>query len=135
VGFLIDTSVLIAAERERFSLAELTAKLGEEPLALAAISASELLHGVHRATSPAIRERRQSFVEYILDLFPVIPFDLEAARVHAALWARLQEDGQIIDAHDLLIAATARSLDFGLITLNVDEFQRVPELKWLDPLS
>ena len=135
MGFLIDTSVLIAAERERFSLAELTAKLGEESLALAAISASELLHGVHRAVSPVVRERRQSFVEYILDLFPVIPFDLEAARVHAVLWASLQENGQMIGAHDLLIAATARSLDFGLITLNVDEFRRVPELKWLNPLG
>jgi tRNA(fMet)-specific endonuclease VapC len=135
VGFLIDTSVLVAAEREHFSLADLTARLGEEPLALAAISASELLHGVHRASSPAVRERRQHFVEYILDLFPVIPFDLEAARIHAALWARLQEDGQMIGAHDLIIAATARSLDFGLITLNVDEFRRVPELKWLNPLG
>ena len=41
----------------------------------------------------------------------------------------------MIGAHDLIIAATARSLDFGLITLNVDEFRRVPELKWLNPLG
>lgn len=135
MGFLIDTSVLIATEREHFSLAELAAHLGEEPLALAAISASELIHGVYRATATATRERRQQFVEYILDLFPVIPFDLEAARVHAALWAKLQDGGQMIGAHDLLIAATARSLDYGLITLNVDEFQRVPELKVLGPLT
>jgi tRNA(fMet)-specific endonuclease VapC len=70
VGFLIDTSVLIAAERERFSLTDLMASLGEEPQALAAITASELLHGVHRAKDAAVRERRLRFVEFMLDLFP-----------------------------------------------------------------
>jgi tRNA(fMet)-specific endonuclease VapC len=67
-------------------------------------------------------------------LLPVVPFDLDAARVHAALWARLQEQGQVIGAHDLLIAATARMLDYGVITLNQDEFQRVPDLTVLNPL-
>jgi tRNA(fMet)-specific endonuclease VapC len=135
VGFLIDTSVLIAAERERFSLADLMASLGEEPQALAAITASELLHGVHRAKDPAARERRLRFVEFMLDLFPIIPFDLDAARVHAALWARLQEQGQIIGAHDLLIAATAQMLDYGVITLNQNEFQQIPDLTILNPLQ
>ncbi len=132
MGFLIDTSVLIAAERGRFSLADLAAALGEEPQALAAITASELLHGVHRAKDPAIRERRLRFVEFIHALFPIVPFDLDAARVHAALWARLEEQGQVIGAHDLLIAATARMLDYGVITLNQDEFQRIPDLTILN---
>lgn len=71
------------------------------------ITASELLHDVHRAKEPSISQKRLRFVEYILDLFPVIPFDLEIARVHAQLWADLQTNGQSIGAHDLIIAATA----------------------------
>lgn len=133
MGFLIDTSVLIAAEREHLSLPDLMGSLGEEPQALAAITASELLHGVHRAKNPAVRERRLRFVEFILDLFPIIPFDLEAARVHAAFWARLQEQGQIIGAHDLLIAATAQMLSYGVITLNENEFRHIPEVPILNP--
>lgn len=104
MGLLIDTGVLIAAERGRFSLADVVAALGEEPEALAAITASELLHDVHRAKDPAIRERRLRFVEFILALFPIVRFDLGAARIHAELRARLQERGQVIGAHDLLIA-------------------------------
>ena len=77
MGFLIDTSVLIAAERGRCSLADLVCDLAGESLALAAITASELLHGVHRAIDPNVAEKRSRFVEYILDLFPVLPFDLE----------------------------------------------------------
>jgi predicted nucleic acid-binding protein len=66
VGFLIDSDVLIAAEREQLSLPELTAELAEEQLALAAITASELLHGVHRAQDASIRDRRSRFVEFVL---------------------------------------------------------------------
>jgi tRNA(fMet)-specific endonuclease VapC len=135
MGFLIDTSVLIAAERGRFSLADLVRNLAGEPLALAAITASELLHGVHRAVEPNVAEKRSRFVEYILDLFPVLPFDLETARVHAELWVALQRGGQVIGAHDLIIAATARAADYGLITANSAEFQRVPGLTVINPLA
>ena len=135
MGFLIDTSVLIAAERGRFSLADLVRDLAGEPLALAAITASELLHGVHRAIDPNVAEKRSRFVEYILDLFPVLPFDLETARVHAELWVALQRGGQVIGAHDLIIAATARAADYGLITANNAEFQRVPGLTVINPLA
>jgi len=135
MGFLIDTSVLIAAERGRCSLADLVRDLAGESLALAAITASELLHGVHRAIDPNVAEKRSRFVEYILDLFPVLPFDLETARVHAELWVALQRGGQVIGAHDLIIAATARAADYGLITANSAEFQRVPGLTVINPLA
>jgi len=134
MGFLIDTSMLIAAERGRFSLVALARELSGEPLALAAITASELLHGVHRATDPNVAEERSRFVEYILGFFPVLPFDLEVARVHAGLWANLQRSGQVIGAHDLLIAATARAVGFGVVTANSAEFQRVPGLTEVNPL-
>lgn len=135
MGFLIDTSVLIAAERGRCSLADLVCDLAGESLALAAITASELLHGVHRAIDPNVAEKRSRFVEYILDLFPVLPFDLETARVHAELWVALQRGGQVIGAHDLIIAATARAADYGLITANSAEFQRIPGLTVINPLA
>ena len=133
MGFLIDSDVLIAAEREQFSLPRLMADLSKEPLALAAITASELLHGVHRAQDASMRERRSRFVEFLLDLFPVVPFDLEVARAHAALWASLSARGQPIGAHDLLVAATALNLQFGVITGNDQEFGRVPGIKVLNP--
>ncbi len=135
MGFLIDSSILIAAERGRLSLADLARDFAGEALALSAITASELLHGVHRATSAEMREKRLRFVEYLLSIFPVLPFDLEAARIHAGLWAALQRDGQIIGAHDLLIAATARAAGYGVITANSTEFGRVPGLQVVNPLA
>lgn len=107
---LIDASVLIAAERGRLDLPALLQGHGEEDVALAAITASELLHGVHRATKPALRARREAFVEQILANLPVVPFDLVAARVHARLWAQLAARGVTVGAHDLLVASTALAI-------------------------
>ncbi len=128
MGVLIDTSVLVDVERAGAVAADAVVELGGEPAYLAAITASELLHGVHRADSALRRGRRQRFVDAILELVPVLPFDLEAARVHSRIWADLARDGRVIGAHDLLIAATALANGLGLVTANPREFGRVEGL-------
>ncbi|HTP29437.1 MAG TPA: PIN domain-containing protein [Anaeromyxobacteraceae bacterium] len=128
MGLLIDSSVLIAAERGTLDLHEKLGKELENPVALAAISASELLHGVHRTTSVNQRARRQAFVEQLLSALPVIPFDLVAARLHAELWARLAAKGIQVGAHDLLIAATAIAAGYGVATRDERSFPRIPGL-------
>ena len=62
---LIDSSVLIAAERGQLNVDGIAAK---EDVAISAVTASELLHGVHRAKTPAQRNWRQAFVEGILSV-------------------------------------------------------------------
>src|SRR5207247_1366088 len=89
VGTLIDTSVLIAAERGRLDPDALQRENDDEEIAIAAITASELLHGVHRLAGAVARTRAERFVERILAVIPVIAFDLDVARVHARLDAEL----------------------------------------------
>jgi len=128
MGLLIDSSVLMAAERGTLDLNEKLKKELDNPIALAAISASELLHGVHRATSVNQRARRQAFVEQLLSALPVIPFDLVAARLHAELWARLAAKGIQVGAHDLLVAATAIAAGYSVATRDERSFPRIPGL-------
>ena len=132
MGLILDTSVLIAAERARLDLPRLFAAHAEEPFALAAITASELLHGVERAESGPRRRERSAFVEAMLAELDVIDFDLLVARRHADLWAELERLGRRIGPHDLQIAATALQLDYGLVTLNPAEFRQVPGLRLED---
>ena len=79
MGFLIDSSVLIAWERNRLDLQSQLAQYAEEDFATSAITGSELLHGVHRAANPAQRRRREAFVEGLLTRLPIISFDAVAA--------------------------------------------------------
>ena len=129
MSVLLDTAVLIAAERGTFDMLGYLAALGDAPVALAAISASEMLHGVERARDAVIRQRRSAFVEGVLANVPVIPFGLAEARAHARIWAELAGAGVLIGAHDLQIAATALVAASEVATLNVDEFGRVPGLQ------
>lgn len=126
---ILDTSVIIAAERGAFGLERFLADQRDEPVAVAAITASELLHGCHRAGSAAIRARRSAFVEALLDLVPVLPFGLAEVRRHAELWAELAKKGAPIGAHDMLIGATALARGDAVATLNARDFRRVAGLR------
>jgi tRNA(fMet)-specific endonuclease VapC len=129
MGVLIDTSVFVAWERRDLLDEDIVRLAGEEALALSVITASELLHGVHRAEGAQRRGRRETFVESILGALPVLPIDLVVSRHHARVWADLRARGEIIGAHDLLIAATALAHDLTLATRNAREFDRVEGLQ------
>lgn len=81
----------------------------EKCVFLAAITVSELLHGVHRAADLGRRARRTIIVEEVVDRFPIVNLDLPTARVHAELWAFLASEGKLFGAHDLWLAVSALS--------------------------
>ena len=132
MGLILDSSVIIAGERSKFDLQGMLDAHATSTVRIAAVTASELLHGWERAPAGKRRDARKRFVEGLLRLLPTVPFDLEAARVHAHLWANLEERGELIGAHDLLIAAQCVSVGDSLATLNTKEFARVAQLSLVD---
>jgi len=128
MGVLIDASVLIEYERGRLDLQEKLAGRGGEEFFLSVVTASELLHGVHRARDASIRARRSALVEAVLDSFPLLPVDLPTARIHAQLGADLASGGIVIGPADLWLAAAAIAHGLSLVTGNVREFRRVAGL-------
>jgi predicted nucleic acid-binding protein len=128
MGILIDSSSLIAAERGEIDLDALLRKDPDEEVAISAVSASELLHGIHRLKGGIKQARAERFVERLLDTLPVVPFDLEVARVHARLGAELAAKGAGVGAHDLIIASTAVALDFDVATREVRSYPRIAGL-------
>jgi tRNA(fMet)-specific endonuclease VapC len=129
MGVLIDASVLIDAERGRVDLAAQIDRHPDEDAFLSVVTASELLHGVHRATTAAQRSRRSAFVEGLLQRFSVLDVDLATARAHARLWADLAAAGSRVGPNDLWLAAAALAHGLTLVTANLREFERVPGLR------
>jgi tRNA(fMet)-specific endonuclease VapC len=138
MGTLLDTTVFIELERAvrglppGTAMAEVSTRLEgqlgpDEEVGIAAITASELLHGVHRAT-PEYRARREAFVEAVLAAFPPLPFDILAARAHARIWAELAAAGLDVGAHDRLVAATAITAGWRVGTANLRHFARIAGL-------
>jgi len=129
MAILIDASVLIDVERGRLSLEALALRQGEEVVAISVITASELLQGVHRVRGGARAAKAEAFVEGLLELLPMMPFDLPEARVHARLSAELQARGTTVGAHDLLIAATAIANDCRVATRDLRSFPNIDGLE------
>lgn len=125
---LIDSSVLIAWERDQLDIETQLASHADDEVAISAITASELLHGVHRATTPARRNQREVFVEGLLSRLPILSIDLVTARIHARLSAQLAIKGSAVGAHDLLIAATAMARGCAVATRDERSFPKIPGL-------
>ena len=126
---LIDSSVLIDVERGRVVLGVLLEGRGDRGVAMAAITAAELLHGVHRLRASKRKTRAEAVVETLLSSIPVIPFDLVCARAHARLGAELARRGITVGTHDLMIGATALTRGFSIITRDQRSFSRIPGLE------
>lgn len=129
MGIILDTSVLIEAEKRDFEIDKFTENREEEIFGLSVITVSELLHGVHRADSAIRRLKRSAYVEKVIELFPIYVFEISIARVYAELWSDLAKKGIQIGAHDLIIGSTALSLGFSVATYNIRHFERIEGLK------
>jgi tRNA(fMet)-specific endonuclease VapC len=130
MGILIDTDVLVLAEREK-AVVDLARYSEYGDAFLSAITASELLVGVHKALDAGIRARRTAFVEGILSAIPVLPVDLETARVHSQLVAQLAPN-ESVGAHDALIGATALRHGFAVLTRNGKDFRKLAGVTIVD---
>jgi tRNA(fMet)-specific endonuclease VapC len=130
MGLLIDSDVLILADRGKASL-DLGRYSDEGVAYISAITASELLVGVHRASDAGIRTRRSAFVESILSALSALPVDLETARVHAQLLAQITKN-ETVGAHDALIAATALRYGHAVLTNNGKDFRKLPGVRVID---
>lgn len=129
MGVIFDTSVLIAIERGSFRVEKLVEGREGEKFGISAVTVSELLHGVYRADSEKRRLKREAFVEKIIETFPIYVFDLSAARIYARVWATLAKKGINIGAHDLIIASTAVSLGFSVVTSDMRDYGKIKGLK------
>lgn len=129
MGVILDSSEIIALERNRGIVESLVAGREDEPFGISVVTVAELLHGVERADTETRKIRRQAFVEKVIESIPVFPFDIGVARIYARIWASLMQRGFTVGAHDLIIAATAISLDYTVITANRRDFEKIEGLR------
>jgi tRNA(fMet)-specific endonuclease VapC len=119
---ILDTGALIALERADPTDDSLN---DDDDVAIAAVTAAELLVGVELADSQHHAER-ETFVEGVLERVQIIAYDAVVARHHAALLAHVRRAGRPRGAHDLQIAATARASNRTVITTDRTAFCELP---------
>ena len=131
-GVILDTSVLVTAERRGRSasqiLVQLIASYGEVLSGLSVVTIAELTHGIERAASEERRQRRRSFLDELTENFEVYPVNIKIATLAGTLSGQQAGRGINLPFEDLLIGATALHLGFGVITENTRHFEMIPGL-------
>lgn len=132
MGLILDSSVLVAAERQghnaRQMLASLARKIAETEVGISVVTLIELAHGAARADTPERKAKRQKFIEELLTAIPLHPVTVPLALRTGQIDGENQARGIRVPLPDLLIGVTALELGYSVGTANLRDFQRVPGL-------
>jgi predicted nucleic acid-binding protein len=133
VGLVLDSSVVIAAERQGRPVSDfllaLRADSGATEIVLSAISVVELEHGLWRAKTPELAHARRIYLDGVFVAIPVEAFTKEMGQLAAKIDAQARTQGKTIPFADLQIGVTALHLSYEIVTLNVRHFQMIPGLE------
>ena len=126
MSYLIDTDIIIyslkgnTVVQNQFSLNE------NIPKAISVITYGELLFGAKNSKNV---EKNLAVVYRIKELFPIIGIDKAVKETFSAVNVTIQKTGSPIDDMDLLIASTAMTLNYTLVTNNEKHFSKIKGLK------
>jgi tRNA(fMet)-specific endonuclease VapC len=132
--FLLDTNICIYIIKQKpQQVLNRFQTLNLSDIGVSSITVAELEYGAYK--SQRIEQNRIALGQFLMPL-EVLPFDEQSTQIYGSLRAALERQGNIIGAMDLLIAAQAKSLGLTLVTNNISEFSRIPDLKlqnWVAP--
>lgn len=127
--YVLDTNTLIYYFKGMGQVARNLGSVSPQEVLIPTIVLFELQVGIAKSTSP---QKRSQQLKQLLSRVNVVLFDRDAALAAATIRAQLERQGTPIGTIDVLIAGIARSLQATLVTHNVAEFSRVPELAIAD---
>ncbi len=129
--YLIDTDIIVFSLKQNVAVQAKFKEMELVPKAISVVTYGELLYGAHISQQ---RQKNLAVVRRLADIFPVIGVGIPVIEAFAELKRSLEIEGQGLDDMDLLIAATALSLNYRLVTNNMKHFSRVKGLEienWL----
>ena len=133
MGLILDSSVLITAERQgqnaRQMLAAISDLAGNTDIAISVVTLIELAHGAARADTPQRKAARHQFIEELLTALPIHPITIPVALRTGQIDGESQANGVRLPLSDLLIGVTALELGYSVATANLRHFQMIPGLK------
>jgi tRNA(fMet)-specific endonuclease VapC len=96
-------------------------------ICISSVTYGELCFGIENGVG-SMRETRWGQLDIFTQRLLIDPWDEDAARHYGFIRALLKKQGAMIGNNDLLISAHARSMNAVLVTNNIREFSRVPDL-------
>jgi tRNA(fMet)-specific endonuclease VapC len=123
--FLIDTDILIYSLKNNEIVNNNFKLHSNSPMAISVITHGELLYGAYKSKQKIANLGK---VHQIVNIFPVIEISTSIIDTFAHLKADLSQKSIVIDDFDLLIGATALSMNYSIVTNNEKHYKKIPEL-------
>ena len=101
-------------------------KTNDGRMAISDVTLFELARGAENYDEP---QARLTVIDSFAARLELLPFDSRAALQSGQIRARLERDGQMIGAYNVMIAAISRSQGLVLVTNNIREFERVEGMR------
>lgn len=126
MSYLIDTDILIYSLKGREIVQKRFIENEKIPKSISVVTYGELLYGAKKSTNS---EKNLAVVYRIKELFSIIDVDKAVMETFSDLKVKMQKIGTVIDDMDLLIAATALTMNFILVTNNEKHFRKIAGLR------
>ncbi|WP_414530786.1 type II toxin-antitoxin system VapC family toxin [Nodularia chucula] len=127
MGYLLDTCVISDFVKGEKNTLQRIKLISPAEIFASSLTVMEVKYGL--AINPQRAIKIQSIIETLLNSITILPFDSKEAEQAAQIRSFLKQAGSPIGAYDVLIAATAVINNHIVVTSNVREFQRVPNLQ------
>jgi len=125
--YMLDTDTCIyVIRRKPAEVIDRFRKLEISQIGISSITLSELEYGVRKSSRP---EQNHLALSQFLAPIEILPYGNGAEQRYGELRVQLERQGTPIGSLDMLIAGHALSAGCTLVTNNVREFQRVPNLR------
>ena len=126
IRYLLDSDICIYAIKRRSQALLKQLDAAASQCSLSIISYGELCYGTARSERA---QEAMANIDALLQVVPVLPLPLDAAKHYGRIRSELEKSGRIIGGNDLWIAAHALASHLTLVTNNEREFRRVRGLK------
>ena len=134
MSYMLDTCILIHIIRDQnLNIIEMMRRKTPGEICVSSVTVAEMEYGA--AKSSKVDDNRDALYQFLSPLV-ILPFDQKAAYEYGLVRSHLERKGMVIGSMDMMIAAHARSIPAVIVTDNVREFTRVPDLSvenWLRP--
>jgi len=124
--YMLDTNICIAIMKGHPDIRSKISSIDPVKIGTSGIVLAELSYGVWKSLQ---RERNKQALADFCSICNIWDWPAQAADTYGEIRTFLEQQGRIIGANDLLIAAHAKYLKAVLITNNTREFERIPHLQ------
>ena len=124
---MLDTNICIYAIKHKpEKVFQKLQTVDPQDVCVSSVTYAELVHGVEKS---AAVEKNRLALSMLLANIEILDFDVDAADCYGKIRANLEKKGTPIGPLDMMIAGHAMSMGYTVVTNNVKEFSRVPDLK------